>query len=91
MTADPSRSVPPGPKARSVASAPAHDATTTSSALTPKNQPAIRMIGTRLPTTFHMMRGVESRPLRCGDAVTMSFFASIMPLPPLKPRLRRVA
>ena len=80
ITAEPSCSDRGRPSSRSVMRAPAVAAVMTSSALTPKNHADAATTGTRLPTTFHMMRGVESPALRCGDAVTMSLGA-FMPAP----------
>ncbi len=69
MTADPSAREPPRPKARSVTRAPIAAAPMTSRALIPKNQVAAPITGTNVPTTFHMMTGVESCDRTCGDAV----------------------
>ena len=97
MAAEPSRSEPPGPNRRSVATQPTVDAPITRSALGPKYQTAASTTGTRLPTTDHMIRGVLSGPLMWGAAVSSKRGVSITrpsPLPsrPLSaPRLRRPA
>ncbi len=96
MAAEPSRSVPPGPNARSVATAPKVAAASTSSALGPKNQVAAATTGARLITTDHMMRAVESSALRCGDGLMCSSTAVMRPsasgaAPPCRARTSAIA
>jgi hypothetical protein len=75
IVAEPSAIAPPFPVERSVRSATATAVAICSSALTPKNHAADSTTGTRLATTCHMMRGVESSDRMCGEAVTMSLSA----------------
>ena len=69
------------PNSRSVSRQPATAASSTSSALRPKNQTDAPITGTRLSTTDHMMRAVDSAERTWGAAVILTVGSFMPPVP----------